>query len=163
SLGSLVVVMLHYLVGGNWGFVTRRFLEAATRTMPLVTLLFVPLLFGLAGLYEWARPGVTDPNSEHFDKIIARKEPYLNVGFFSIRATIYSAIWNLLIFLSNAWSKKQATARSPAINDRCPTLSAPGLIVYVLTITFASIDWVMSLEPHWYSTIFMAIFGMGQV
>jgi hypothetical protein len=168
SLGSMVVIMVNYLTGGNWGFVTRRFLEAATRTLPLVTLLFVPLALGVldatGGPYSaWTNPDLVDKASEHFDKVIAKKRPYLNWEFFLVRAVIYFAIWNLLVFLFNAWSKKQDAARSPALNDRCAGLSGPGIILYALTITFASIDWVMSLEPHWYSTIFMAIFGMGQI
>jgi hypothetical protein len=168
SLGSMVVIMVNYLTGGNWGFVTRRFLEAATRTLPLVTVMFVPVALGAldltGGPYSaWTNPELLDRQSEHFDEIIVKKSPYLNVQFFLIRAVIYFAIWNLLVYLLNAWSKKQDTARSPAIAERCAGLSGPGIILYALTITFASIDWVMSLEPHWYSTIFMAIFGMGQV
>ena len=133
-----------------------------------MTLLFVPIALGVldstGGPYSaWTNPDLVTEGSGHYDEVIAKKEPYLNWKFFLVRAVIYFAIWNLLVYLFNAWSKKQDTARSPAINDRCAGLSGPGIILYALTITFASIDWVMSLEPHWYSTIFMAIFGMGQV
>lgn len=160
SLGSLVIVMINYVTGGNWGFVTRRFLEAASRTLPLVALLFVPLLLGLWNepyLYEWASP------EAHHDKIIANKAPYLNVTFFLIRAAIYFAIWNGLAFVLNHLSRRQDVEKKPGLAGWCGRVSAPGIVLYALTITFASIDWVMSLEPHWYSTIFMAAFGMGQV
>jgi hypothetical protein len=158
AVGSLVVVMLQYLTGGTWGFVLRRPLEAATRTLPLVAVLFVPLAFGLGYLYLWADPDkvAEDPDLQH-------KADYLNVWFFLVRAAVYFAVWNLLMLLLNRWSRRQDTARDPGITRRCETLSAPGLMLYVVTITFASIDWVMSLEPHWYSTIYGAMFGMGQV
>ena len=160
ALGSLVVLMLQYLTGGVWGVVLRRSLEAATRTLPLMALLFVPLAFGLSDLYTWARPEVValDENLQH-------KAAYLNVTFFLIRAAIYFTLWNGLAWILNAWSKRQDAASGPSqtILSRCEALSAPGMILYVVTITFASIDWVMSLEPHWYSTIYGAMFGMGQV
>ncbi len=172
AVGSLVVVMLQYLTGGAWGFVLRRPMEAATRTLPLVALLFVPLLFGLAYLYVWARPHavVADHHLLHkapyfyfpgvqFDEEPAWRFPW----FFAVRAAAYFAIWNVLMLLLNRWSRRQDSARDPQIAERCAALSAPGLILYVVTITFASIDWVMSLEPHWYSTIYGAMFGMGQV
>jgi hypothetical protein len=159
ALGSLVVLMLQYLTGGVWGVVLRRPLEAATRTLPLMALLFVPLAFGMPDLYAWARPEevALDENLQH-------KAPYLNPTFFLYRAVIYFALWNGLAWLLNAWSKRQdATGPDERLLSRCETLSAPGMILYVVSITFASIDWVMSLEPHWYSTIYSAMFGMGQV
>ena len=159
ALGSLVVLMLQYLTGGVWGVVLRRPLEAATRTLPLMALLFVPLAFGLPELYAWARP-----EAVALDKNLQHKAAYLNVSFFLIRAAIYFAVWNGLAWLLNSWSKRQdATGPNETLLSRCETLSAPGMILYVVTITFASIDWVMSLEPHWYSTIYSAMFGMGQV
>jgi hypothetical protein len=158
ALGALVVLMLQYQTGGTWGFILRRPLEASTRTLPLVAVLFVPLAFGLDQLYAWAQPARVehDPDLQH-------KAAYLNVTFFLVRAAVYFVIWNGLMLLLNRWSRRQDTARSPHIAQSCATLSAPGLVLYVLTITFASIDWVMSLEPHWYSTIYGAMFGMGQV
>src|SRR5262249_20665787 len=110
SLGALVLVMLNYVVGGNWGFVLRRFHEASSRTLPLVALLFLPLLLGLFSepyLYEWATPGIDDPKSEHYDKIIAKKARYLNAGFFVVRAVIYFAIWNTLAYVLSMLSKRQ--------------------------------------------------------
>jgi hypothetical protein len=158
ALGALVVVMLQYLTGGTWGFVLRRPLEAATRTLPLLAVLFVPLAFGLADLYEWANPEAVAANEN-----LRHKAPYLNVTFFLIRAAVYFAVWNLLQLLLNRWSKVHDRTNDPRILERCGALGAGGIVLYVLTITFASVDWVMSLEPHWYSTIYGALFGMGQV
>jgi hypothetical protein len=174
ALGSLVVVMLQYLTGGTWGWVLRRPMEAATRTLPLVALLFVPLIFGLSSLYAWADPDRADlerveqrEDATRAEKKLAEelehKRPYLNVGFFLARAALYFLVWNGLMLLLNSWSRRQDSARSKEIAERCASLSAPGLMLYVVTITFASIDWVMSLEPLWYSTIYGAMFGMGQV
>lgn len=154
ALGSLVIVMLQYLTGGDWGFLLRRPLEAATRTMPLVTLFYLPIALGITSLYEWTHPGVVGEERARF---------YLNVPFALARAVIYFAIWNLLAFLLNRWSRLMDERKDPAIVRRCEALSAAGIVLYVITITFASIDWVMSLEPHWYSTIYGAMFGMGQV
>ncbi|MFO0841474.1 MAG: hypothetical protein U0797_03605 [Gemmataceae bacterium] len=88
---------------------------------------------------------------------------YLNVPFALVRAVIYFGLWNLFAWLLNRWSRRQDTAKDMRVQHWCETVSAPGLVLYVLTITFASIDWAMSLEPEWYSTIYGAMFGMGQV
>jgi hypothetical protein len=158
ALGSLVVLMLQYLTGGAWGFVLRRPLEAATRTLPLLALLYVPVAVGLPYLYEWA-----DPAAVAADKDLQAKATYLNVPFAIGRAAAYFVIWNVLQVLFSRWSKQEDQTLDTRIADRCATLAPPGLILYVITVTFASIDWVMSLEPHWYSTIYGALFGMGQV
>lgn len=159
-LGSLVILMLQYLTGGDWGFVLRRPLEAATRTMPLVTLFYLPLIVGFPFLYEWAHHeefAHSSPNPGAF------KAAYLEPTFVLARAAGCFAIWNLLVWLFNLWSRQMDQRKDQAIVGRCEALSAPGMILYVLTISVASIDWVMSLEPHWYSTIYPAMFGMGQV
>jgi hypothetical protein len=158
ALGSLVVLMLQYLTGGTWGFIIRRPLEAATRTLPVLALLFVPLALGLGDLYSWARSEAVDADTE-----LQHKAPYLNVWFFLVRAAVYFAIWNVLQVLLNRWSAQQDATKDPRLVERCQALSAAGMVLYVVTVTFASIDWVMSLEPHWYSTIYGAMFGMGQV
>jgi hypothetical protein len=158
SLGSMVVVMLQYLTGGDWGFVLRRPLEAATRVLPLATLFYIPVALGMPYLYDWARPDEVAENAN-----LQHKAPYLNVGFALVRAVIYFAIWNGLAYLLNSWSRQQDQKKDPAIVSRCEVLSAPGIMLYVVTITFASIDWLMSLEPEWYSTIYAAMIGMGQV
>jgi hypothetical protein len=159
SLGSLALLMLQHMSGGQWGLVGRRVFEAASRNLPFVALMFIPILLGLPRLYEWARPEAVQA-----DHILQIKAPYLNVPFFVARAVLYFVIWVGGAWLLNKWSAAQdrgEIAVTPADSRRFRVLSAPGLIIYVLTVTFASTDWVMSLDPHWYSTIFGFIFVAG--
>ena len=152
TLGSLGLLMLQHMSGGQWGLVGRRVWEAATRTLPLMILLFVPLLFGLPRIFEWARPEAV--SASH---ILQMKEPYLNPTFFIIRAVIYFAFWMGCTWVLNMWSLRQdrgEVAIVPSDTVRFRTVSAPGLLFFVLTVTFASTDWIMSLDPEWFSTIF---------
>lgn len=159
TIGSLALLMLQHMSGGQWGLVSRRVFEAGTRNLPFVALAFLPILFGLQTLFEWARPEAAQ------NAIIQAKAGYLNPSFFIIRAVIYFAFWMLLVFLLNKWSAEQdrGQATSPADSVRFRTVSAPGLLFLVLTVTFASVDWVMSLDPEWFSTIFglLTIAGWG--
>jgi hypothetical protein len=159
ALGSLAILMLQHLTGGAWGMVIRRHLEAATRTLPFLAAAFLPILGALPVLYVWARPDVVAA-----DPILQAKRLYLNVPFFIARAVIYFAIWNALAYVLNLWSQEQdAGGPRPIGSERkFRQLSAPGLMAYGLTITFASVDWVMSLDPHWFSTIFGVLFMGGQ-
>ncbi len=157
ALGCLPLLMLHHLVGGAWGFVVRRILEAGTRTLPLMLLLFVPLLLGIHSLYEWSHSDVLTN-----DQVLQAKHAYLNVPFFIIRAAIYFFVWMAVAFLLNRWSAEQDATGNPVLVRRFQLLSAPGIVVYSLAITFASIDWGMSLEPHWFSTIYGMLFIVGQ-
>jgi hypothetical protein len=185
TLGSLAIVMLQHLTGGAWGFVIRRLLESATRTLPWLALLFVPLLFGLQDLYAWARllppPGLVTvlhaigleqlydsfwPNQvprEVSPHDLVHRQAYLNIPFFILRVVLYFAIWNAFAYYLNRLSREQDRTADPRLLRRLRVLSGPGLGIYGLTITFAAIDWIMSLEPHWYSTIFGAILATGQV
>ena len=159
TLGSLGLLMLQHLSGGQWGMVGRRIFEAASRTLPLVALFFIPILFALPTLFMWARPEVVAS-----DKILQMKEAYLNVPFFMVRAAIYFAFWIVCAWLLTKWSGEQDRGEAsldPAGMVRFRTLSAPGLLFLVLTITFAVTDWVMSLDPHWFSTIFGLLFTAG--
>ncbi|MDZ7289036.1 MAG: hypothetical protein ONB44_01505 [candidate division KSB1 bacterium] len=157
TIGCLAVLMLHHLVSGGWGFVIQRLLEAGTRTLPLMVLLFVPFFFGLRELYLWARPEVVAG-----DEILQQKSLYLNVPFFGMRTIGYFAIWSVFAYLLNKWSSEQDRTANPALTNRLRNLSGPGLVFFVLTMTFAAFDWVMSLEPHWFSTIFGVVFVIGQ-
>jgi hypothetical protein len=160
SMGSLALLMLQHMSGGQWGLVGRRVFEAASRTLPLVVLAFVPLLFGLPSLYKWAQPELV--STTH---ILQVKAPYLNVPFFIGRAVLYFAVWLLCAWLLNKWSAAQdrgEVAVRPADTLRFRQVSAPGLLAYVITMTFASVDWIMSLDPTWYSTIFGLILVAGQ-
>jgi len=154
-LGSMAILMLNHLTGGDWGLPIRRPLEAATRTFPAILILFIPLLLGLKTLYPWMRPEVVTG-----DAVLRAKAFYLNPSFFLTRAAIYFVIWFGLSYFLNKWSEEQDRTGDPALAKRLEGLSGPGLIFYGLTVTYASIDWVMSLEPHWYSTIFGMIFMM---
>ena len=159
TLGSLALLMLQHLSGGQWGLVSRRIFEAATRTLPIVALFFIPILLRLPVIFEWARPEAVD------NAIIQAKAGYLNQWFFIVRALLYFAFWMLLMVLLNRWSAEQdrGQATTPADSVRFRTVSAPGLLFLVLTVTFASVDWVMSLDPEWFSTIFglLTIAGWG--
>ena len=157
ALGSLAIVMLYHLVGGAWGFPVRRPLEAAAMTLPLLALLFVPLLFGLPYLYEWVRPDAVAA-----DALLRHKQPYLNVPFFVGRAALYFALWIGAAYLLSRWSLRQDHDDDPRLAKRMRDLSRFGLVFYMLTVTFASIDWVMSIEPRWYSTIYGLIYVAGQ-
>jgi hypothetical protein len=157
ALGSLGLAMVHQVSGGAWGVVIRRILGAATRTLPLMTFLFIPIALGVHALYSWA-----DADSVAIDPILQWKQPYLNVPFFLARAAIYFAVWNVIALLLNKWSLEQDETGDPAIPRKMQMLSAGGLLGYGLTITFASFDWLMSLEPHWFSTMYGVLIMGGQ-
>ena len=117
--------MLQHMSGGQWGLVGRRIFEAASRTLPLVALAFVPLLFGLPSLYKWAQPELVST-----DSILQFKAPYLNVPFFVGRAVFYFAVWMLCSWLLNKWSAAQdrgEVAVKPSDTLRFRQVSAPGL------------------------------------
>jgi hypothetical protein len=158
AIGSLAIIMLHHLSGGAWGMMIRRLLEAATRTLPLVAALFLPLVLGIRPLYEWAQPEVVET-----DKILQFKAAYLNVPFFLLRTVFYFSCWIALAHFLNRWSRQQDETGDPALAGKMETLSGPGLVLFGATVTFASFDWVMSLEPHWFSTVFGLSFMVGQV
>src|SRR5215467_2121938 len=152
-LGAFGILMIHHLVGGTWGFVIQRLLESAIRTFPVTALLFLPILFGIPDLYLWARP-----EALAHDEILRQKTLYLNIPFFIFRAVVYFAIWISVSHFLTRWSDDQDRAADAAFTQRLQNLSGPGLVLYGLTVTFSAIDWVMSLEPRWYSTIYGMIF-----
>jgi len=156
ALGCCALAMLHSLTGGAWGAVIRRVLESGMRTLPWMALLFVPLLFGLRELYVWARP-----EEVANDALLQQKAFYLNVPFFVLRTVGYFLVWLSIAYFLNKWSLEHDRTAEPSCLRRLETLSGPGLVLYGGTVTFASIDWVMSLEPHWYSTIYGLLFIVG--
>ncbi len=158
SLGCLGVAMIHHLTGGRWGFVTRRFLEAGFMTLPVMAVLFVPLCFGLRELYPWAQPTLVAAS-----ETLQKKQGYLNAPWFMARAVCYFLVWMVLAFWLRKWSRQQDATSDLAPTIRMRTLSGPGMVIYPLTATFAWVDWVMSAEPQWYSTIFLVIVLIGQV
>ncbi len=149
GVGALALLMMQHLTGGAWGVMIRRPLEAATRTLPLMAVLFLPLAFGLPFLYPW-----TDTAQVVADPVLRGKMGYLNVPFFLARAAIYFAVWIAMAWLLTGWSRAQDAAGDPRLAERMRKLSGAGLVVWGVTLTFAAVDWLMSLEPHWFSTIF---------
>ncbi|HET9409207.1 MAG TPA: hypothetical protein VFO39_18330 [Candidatus Sulfotelmatobacter sp.] len=171
SLGSMAILMIRHLTGGGWGMVIRRILGAGMRTLPILTILFIPIVVAVLQhrIYPWAiwtvsPDAVQDAHiHEHLAKnrfILAR---YLNSSGFIVRAVIYFAIWNVLSFLLSHWSRQTDTPGAPDNTQKFKVVAGPGLILYGFTITFAAIDWVMSLDPSWISTIFGLIILIGEV
>jgi hypothetical protein len=183
ALGSLAIIFLQFLTGGVWGLIIRRILEAATRTLPVLALLFLPLAAGLvipsrvasdvssdhrppaiSGVYIWSNPAFVEHMTHESHEQEMKYRYYLNVPFFLGRAAVCFAVWIVLMFLLNRWSMEMDR---PDIGEREPRklrmLSAAGLVLYGLTVTVMAIDWIMSLEPQWVSSIFGPLIGMGQV
>ena len=154
AVGSLALLMLQHLTGGGWGLVIRRVLEAAARTIPVVALMFIPIIIGAHDLYPWT-------HNEEMSKTPALAQKarlYLNLPFFVGRAVLYFAIWGLFAYLLTKWSSEQDRSADRRYTKRMRMLSGPGIGVFVLTVTFASVDWGMSLNPEWFSTIYGLLF-----
>jgi len=157
SLGCLAWLMLQYLTGGAWGIVIRRPAEAAARTLPLIALLFIPIAIGIPYLYQWAHPNIVAA-----DEALKHKQAYLNVPFFIGRAVVYLLGWSFLGWFFNRWSLIQDRDANPRAQSKMAALAGPGLIFWVFSITFMATDWVLSLDPHWFSTMFGLLFVAGQ-
>jgi hypothetical protein len=157
TLGCLALGMVHQLSGGAWGVVLRRPIGAASRVIPIMTLLFLPIVAGMGRLYSWTRPDVVAA-----DEVLQHKHLYLNTTFFLTRAAFYFLVWNGISYFLNRWSLEQDRTGDQRLSRQMQKLSAGGLVAYGLTITFASFDWVMSLDPHWYSTIYGVLIIGGQ-
>jgi len=158
ALGSLALGLLQWLTGGIWGLVLRRWFEAAARTLPLLAVLFLPIAFAARHQYVWTDHAYVAGNHA----LEFKTAWYLNETFWALRAAVYFVIWIVLAYAMTAGSVRQDRADAPEPRG-LRGLGAAGLILYGLTITLASIDWVMSLEPKWFSSIFGAVFGIGQV
>lgn len=158
--GSIGVLMLQYLTGGAWGIVIRRIVEAGSRTLPLVVLLFLPIAVGVYthNIYEWTH---MDP-TEH---AIAARGPYLTTWFWILRSFIYFGVWGVMVYLLNKWGADQDKAtsveESRLILERASRFSGPTMVVYALVVTFAVVDWIMTLDPHWFSTMWGLLFVAG--
>ncbi len=154
ALGCIALVMLHHLVGGGWGFVIRRLLESGARTFPVLLVLGIPFIIGISPSHAYVQSEAMKP-----EMLPDFKRLYLSPIFFYARTAIYFAAWIILGYVLNKWSFEQDTTKEPnRVGIRLQALSGPGLLIYGLTITYASVDWVMSLEPGWSSTIFGMMF-----
>ncbi len=160
SLGSLGLLMLQHLTGGNWGIIIRRPLESATRALALVAVLFVPIFFGTRYLYAaWLN---APPSGE--GALSEFQRSYLTLNGFRVRAILYFVVWLILVFIFNRWSREQDVSREDrGLRRRLKMLAGPGIILYVFVMSFAAIDWVMSISPHWASTIYGFLFVAGQL
>ena len=157
GIGGLGVLLLQYLTGGAWGVVIRRIAEAASRTLPIIFVLFLPVMFGITYIYEWTH--LPD------DPIVQWKQPYLSVEWFIIRAVLYFILWGVMAYLLNRWSLRQDQTNDYAtavkMQEDASKFSGPTMVFFVLVVSFAAIDWVMTLDPHWFSTIWGLLFAVG--
>jgi hypothetical protein len=154
AVGSLALLMLQHLTGGGWGLVIRRSLEAATRTLPLMAVLFIPVLIGAHSIYhEWM-----DPAEVAKHPAVQSKASYLNLPFFTVRFVIYFGVWIALAYFLNKWSLAQDRTADNRYTKNMRVLSGGGMVALIFSVSFASIDWYMSIEPDWFSTIYGFIF-----
>lgn len=158
ALGCFVIVMIYHLTGGAWGFLIQRILEAGMRTLPYLALLFVPIACGVNYLFAWANPEEVAAASD-----LQHKHIYLNVPFFWTRAVIFFALWMVIALFLDYWSRRQDETGDERFAERQALLSGPGLIVFGITVTFAAVDWQMSLQPKFHSTIYGPLVATGQV
>jgi hypothetical protein len=157
TIGPLAWLMLQYVTGGAWGLVIRRACEAATRTLPLVLVMFLPLAIGINNLYPWARAATVAA-----DPLLQHKAPYLNVPFFLGRAAFYFAGWMFLAWWFNRWSLKEDLEGHDAVHTKMSRMAGPGLLFWGFSVTFMAVDWVLSVDPKWFSTIFGMLFMVSQ-
>ena len=157
SCGSLIFLMIHHLVGGGWGFVSRRILEASTKTLPLMAILMLPILLGQHNLYEWARPEAVAGS-----ELLQHKTQLLNTRVFWVVSVVCFLVWIALARQLCAWSSAQDTNGDPMLNQSMRVLSGVGVVLYAITVTIASFLWTMSLEPEWFSSMWGPLFFVGQ-
>lgn len=159
TLGCQGLMLLQYVVKANWGVPVIRLLESGARCILLMAVLFIPILLAvwMGELYPWANAAIARE-----DKLIQAKAAYLNPGFFTIRAVLYFVIWGFLAYRTSGWSRAQDKSGDATLTQKRTDLAAFGMLVHVITVTFAFTDWVMSLDPHWFSTIYGVWFVVGQ-
>ncbi len=158
TMGSMALLMIYHTVGGAWGFLIRRFLEAAVRTFPLTVLGFLPIAVGIGYLYPWAAPQ-TPQRSE----LLAGQSVYMNETFFYGRAIGYFVLWGLLAWGLGRWSRQQDRSRQPNMANWLDGLSGVGLLLFGVSMHFAAVDWLLALQPSFHSTIFGPLVVSGQI
>ncbi len=152
TLGCLGILLLHHLVSGSWGHVVQRYLESGVRTLPLMAVLFIPVLLGMKDLYPWT-------SHEHLEHAVTEKVGYLNVPFFIARQVLYFGFWITVALWLSKKSRLQDENADPRLTRQIKIISGPSMVFFVVTVTLASVDWMMSLEPEWYSTMY----GIGRI
>lgn len=158
SLGCFAITMIHFLTGGRWGYPTRRFLEAGFMNLPLMAILFIPLFLGLHHLYPWDRAAEVGA-----EKALQERHGYNNEWAFVVRQIFFLFVWAWLARQLRKRSLEQDHTKDAMPTRKARTLSGPGLVIYGLLVTFASVDWIVSLEKDWYSTMFGVIVAGGQI
>ena len=158
GIGSIGILLLQYITGGAWGLVVRRVAEAASRTLPLVVVLFLPLAIGMTSLYEWTHLAPTEHIMEH-------RGWFMTPASWILRSILYFALFGVMAYLLNSWSASQDKAENYAeaakILGTASAFSGPAMVVYAIVVTFAAVDWVMTLDPHYFSTIWGLLFVAG--
>ncbi len=152
SLGCFVIAMIHQLAGGRWGYPTRRFLEAGFMVLPLMAVLFIPIFFGLHQLYPWSA-----------DASVGSRHVYESNWAYIVRQVFFFFVWIWIAYCLRKWSLEQDLTTDAAPTRHARFLSGPGTVIYGLLVTFASVDWIVSLEKDWYSTMFGVIVAGGQI
>jgi hypothetical protein len=158
GVGALFLIALEYIVGADWSVPIRRVVEFFAATIPLLAILVIPLLLNVGELFHWSHPEAVAE-----DKILNAKAPYLNVTFFIVRVFVLIGLWSLFYFFFVRNSKKQDTSKDQKLTTINIRLSAIFIPIFALTITISAIDWLMSVEPHWFSTIIGVYFFAGTV
>jgi hypothetical protein len=152
AIGAFTLVMANHTAGARWNVVIRRLNETAGAVIPLFFVLFIPLLLGARHVWFWVAPHEPVPKEVH--ELLEHKRSYLNLGFFALRAAIYFACWTFFTWRLRIWSLRQDETGDPLLTVRMRWWSPLGMVAFIFTFTFASFDWLMSLQPTWYSTIF---------
>jgi hypothetical protein len=157
TVGPLAWLMLQFVTGGAWGLVIRRACEAAARTLPLTILMFLPIVIGINNLYPWPHKNLVQA-----DELLRHKAPYLNTPFFLLRAAIYFGGWMLLSWWLNRCSAVEDEQGHDVVHTKFGRASAPGLVFWAFSVTFMAIDWILSADPKWFSTIYGMLFMASQ-
>jgi len=158
TLGCLAILLLHHLVSGAWGHVLQRMSESGSRILAVMGLLFIPVLIGMRDLYPWTDDAVVEASH-----VLHEKAGYLDAVFFIARSVLYFALWTAMATLLRRWSSKQDDGTDRSLTRRMKIFSGPSMVLFVITASLASVDWMMSLEPEWYSTIYGMSFIVGSV
>jgi hypothetical protein len=151
-MGGLAILLINNVVGGKWGVTIRRYLEASARTLPLIAIFFVVILLGMKDIYAWATPAHVAANA-----YLKHKQAFLNIPGFTVRSIGYFALFLFFVWRLNKWTDEQDRTGNPEIKEKLRKFSAPSLLIFVFVGTLAYIDWLLSTDTQFYSTVFGAL------
>jgi len=163
AAGGLLILCIHNLAHGGWGFLLRRIAEASALTVLPIMLLYLPILFSLDNVYPWAIRDANRISVYASDPVVGEKLHYLNHGFFWLRYIFITAIWSGAAILFSTYSKLQDETGDMKWRNKMRFMAGPMALLYILTVTIGSVDWIMSLEPAWFSSIFGVMVASGQM